>query len=124
MVESRFAAMRAQGERVSKHRVSAFGPFLGSLVLNDIPVLKQDSVFHADNIRRNPVDWQAEAREAAVDDDEVSLRYDYSRLIPEGERDALDQVEETVAARLNVRTVLNVVGRPEALRCYIISLIE
>jgi hypothetical protein len=39
-------------------------------------VLKQDSVFHADNIRRNPVDRQPEAREAAVDDDEVSLRYD------------------------------------------------
>ena len=25
-----------------------------------------------------------EAREAAVDDDKVSLRHDYSRLIPEG----------------------------------------
>ena len=74
----------------------------------DIPVLKQDSVFHADNVCRNhrPPD----AREPAVDDDEVSLRYDYSRLIPEGGRDALDQIEETVAARLNVRTVLNVVG--------------
>jgi hypothetical protein len=87
-------------------------------------VLDQDSVFHADNIRRNPVDRQPEAREAAVDDDDVSLRYDYSRLIPESGRDALDQVEETVTARLNVRTVLNVVGRPEALRCGIISLIE
>ena len=65
----------AVGERVSKHRVSALGLFLCSLVLNDIPVLKQDSVFHADNIRRNPVDRQPEAREAAVDDDEVSLRY-------------------------------------------------
>jgi hypothetical protein len=104
-------------ERISKHRVSALGLFLGSLVLNDIPVLNQDSVFHADNIRRDPVDRQPEAREAAVDDDEVSLCYDYSRLIPEGGRNALDQVEETVAARFNVRTVLNLVGRPEALRC-------
>jgi hypothetical protein len=76
-------------ERVSKHRVSALGLLLGSLVLNDIPVLKQDSLFHADNIRRDPADRQAEAREAAVDDDEVSLRYDYSRLIPERGRDAL-----------------------------------
>src|SRR5258707_11570991 len=67
---------------------------------------------------------QPEAREPSVDDDEVSLRYDYSRLIPEGGRDALDQVEETVTAWLNVRTVLNVVGRPEALRCRIISLIK
>ncbi len=109
--EAKTLPLCAVGERVSKHRVSALGLFLGSLVLNDIPVLKQDSVFHADNIRRNPVDRQPEAREAAVDDDEVSLCYDYSRLIPEGGRDALDQVEETVAARLNVRAVLNVVGR-------------
>ncbi len=36
----------------------------------------------------------------------------------------LNQVEETVTARLNVCTVLNVVGRPEALSCRIISLIE
>src|SRR5580704_5445112 len=118
------ATLFAVGERVSKHWVSALGLFLGSLVLNDIPVLNQDSVFHADNIRRNPVDRQPETRETAVDDDDVSLRYDYSRLIPEGGRNALDQVEETVTARLNVRTVLNVVGRPEALRSGIISLIE
>src|ERR1700732_5396679 len=84
LVEIRFAPMRARGERVSKHRVSALGLFLGSLVLNDIPVLNQDSVFHADNIRRNPVERKPEAREAAVDDDKVSLRYDYSRLILEG----------------------------------------
>src|SRR6266550_6635316 len=84
------APLCALRERVSKHRVSALGLFLGSLVLNDIPVLKQDSVFHADNIRRNPVDRLPEAREAAVDDDEVSLRYDYARLIPERRRDALD----------------------------------
>src|SRR5258707_15241782 len=67
---------------------------------------------------------QPEAREPSVDDDKVSLRYDYSRLIPEGGRDALDQAEETVAARLNVRTVLNIVGRPEALSCCIVSLVE
>ena len=108
-------------KRVSKHRVSALGLFLGSLVLNDIPVLDQDSVFHPNNIRRNPVDGQPETREPAVNDDDVSLRYDYSRLIPEGGRNALDQFEETITARLNVRTVLDVVGRPEALRCGIIS---
>ena len=114
----------AVGERVSKHRVTALGLFLDSLVLNDIPVLKQDTVFHTDNICRNPVHRQPDAREPAMNDDEVSLGYDYSGLIFERWRDALDQVEETVTARLNVRAVLNVVGRPEALRCRIISLIK
>jgi hypothetical protein len=69
-------------------------------------VLHQDSVFQADNIRRYPVDRLAEAREAAMDDYEVYLRYDYSPLILEGGWNALDQVEKTVTARLNVRTVL------------------
>ena len=45
------------------------------------------------------------------------------RLLAESSN-ALDQLEETVAARLNVRTVLKVVGRPEALRCCIVSLVE
>src|SRR6202023_1140280 len=84
----------------------------------------QDFALHADNICRNPVQRQAKVREPAVDNDEVSLRYDYTWLILERGRLALDQVEQTVAARLNVRTVLNVVERPEALRCGIISLIK
>ncbi len=88
----------------------------------DIPVLNQDSVFHTDNVCRNH--RQPDPREPAVDDDEISLRYDYSGLILERGRGALDQVEETVTAWLNVRAVLNVVGRPEALRCRIISLIK
>jgi hypothetical protein len=63
------------GKHVSEHRVSALGLFLGSLVLDDIPVLDQNSVLHPDNIRRNPVYRQPETRETSVDDDEVSLRY-------------------------------------------------
>ena len=55
------------------------GLLLVSLVLNDITVLKQDSVLHSDNIRRNPVDRQPEAREPAVDDDEVSLARSQTR---------------------------------------------
>jgi hypothetical protein len=88
----------------------------------DIPVFKQDSVFHTDYVCGNhrPPD----AREPAVDDDEVSLGYDCSGLILERRRGALDQIEETVTARLNVCAVLSVVGRPEALRCRIISLIK
>src|ERR1700730_18732389 len=108
---------RSGGKRVSKHGLSAFGLFFGSLVLNDIPVLNQDSVFHTDNVCRDPVHRQPNAREPAMDDDEDSLRYDYSRIIPERRRGALDQVKETVAARLNVSAMLNVVGRPEALCC-------
>jgi len=59
-----------------------------------------------------------------MENDVVSLRYDYTWLVLKRRRRALDQVEQTVAARLNMRAVLDVVRRPEMLRCDIISLIE
>jgi len=39
-------------------------------------------------------------------------------------RDALDQIEETIAAGLDMSAVLNVVGRPVALSRRIVSLVE
>src|SRR5260370_2152004 len=87
----------------------------------DIPVFKQDAVFHADNVCRNhrPPD----AREPAVDDDEVSLGYDYSGLILERGRGTLDRVEETVTPRLKVRPVLTAVAKQQSLPCPLTPLI-
>ena len=58
----------AVGECVSKHRGSALGLFLGSLVLNDVPVLKQDSVFHtaAIQLTGSPKPERAAAMQAPV----------------------------------------------------------
>jgi hypothetical protein len=70
-------------------------------------VLNQDSILHAHNIRHNPVHRQPDARVSAVDNDEVSLCYEYTWLILKRRRRAPDQVEQAVTARLNVRTVLD-----------------
>jgi hypothetical protein len=42
-------------KRVTKHRLSTFGLFSRRFVLNDIPVLDQNSVFDPQYVRRNPV---------------------------------------------------------------------
>ena len=59
-----------------------------------------------------------------MDDDEVPLRHDDAGLVFERRRCALDQIEEAFAARLDVRTVLDVVGRPKAFSRHIVSLVE
>jgi flagellar biosynthesis regulator FlbT len=46
-------------------RISALGLLLGSLVLNDIPVLGENSILQANDVR-NPVHRQSDVRETAV----------------------------------------------------------
>ena len=59
-----------------------------------------------------------------MDDHEVPVCDDHARLIFQRRRNAFDQIEETVAAGLDVSAVLNVVGRPVALSRHIVSLVE
>src|SRR5256884_9425909 len=59
-----------------------------------------------------------------MDDHEVPVGHDHARLIFQRRRDALDQIEETVAAGLDMSAVLDVVGRPVALSGHIVSLVE
>src|SRR5438445_9657505 len=58
---------RIHRKRVTKHWVSTFGLLLRRFVLNDIPVLDQNSVFDANDVRGNPVHRRAEAREPPVE---------------------------------------------------------
>src|SRR2546422_6415681 len=43
-------------------------------------------------------------REASMDDHEVPVGHDHARLIFQRRRDALDQIEETIAAGLDMRS--------------------
>src|SRR5882757_8240145 len=84
----------------------------------------QDPVGDAHDVGGDPVSWEAGARKSSVNDDEVAFGHDHARLIFEGRRSTLDEVEQTLASRLDMGAVLNVVGRPEALSGRIVSFIE
>jgi hypothetical protein len=59
-----------------------------------------------------------------MDDDKVAFGHDHARLVLEGPGSTLYEVEETFAARLDMGTVLDVVGRPEAFSCRVVPLVE
>src|SRR6516162_435307 len=59
------------GERVAEHRPAALGLLPGRLVLDDIPVLDEDSVLDSEDVRSDPVRRRPEPGKTAMDDDEV-----------------------------------------------------
>ena len=69
----------------------------------------QNSICNSHNVRRDPVYGLSKARKPAMNNHEFTLGYDHARRIFEGCRSALDKVEETFAARLDVGAVLDVV---------------
>ena len=87
-------------------------------------MLGQNAVFNAKNVRSNPVHWQTEIRKSPVHYYEVSISDDRSWLILQGRRQALDEIEQTLAARCDMSAVLNVIRRPESLRRRVVTLVE
>jgi hypothetical protein len=92
--------------------------------LKHIPVLDEHSIDDAQDVRRDPVLWPAVSREPPMDDHEVPVSHDHAGLILQRRRNALDQGEETIAAGLNMSTMLDVVGRPVVLSRHIVPLVE
>src|SRR5271163_2839873 len=94
----------------AEHRVSALGLFLGSFVLDHIPMLNKDAVFNAKNVSRNPVHRRAETGEPAMHDHEVPVGNNCPRFVSKKVRESFDQVEQSLSARFDMRAVLDVVG--------------
>src|SRR5579859_2651525 len=95
-------AARVFRETCPEHRSFTLRLPLGRFILNDVPMLDKDSVLNAHNICGNPIHRSTEAAKSPVHDHEVSLSYDRSRFILQRGRDALDQIEQTIAARLDM----------------------
>src|SRR5260370_27546393 len=87
-------------------------------------MLDQNAILDANDVRRNPVHELAEARESAVHDHEIIFGNNRSRFIPERGREALYEIEQTVAAGLDMSAVLDIVGRPIAFCGRVVPLIE
>ena len=59
-----------------------------------------------------------------MDNDVVPLRDDELMFVTHGVGCVADQIEQSVATRFDVSAVLNVVGGPIALSCFIVPLVE
>src|SRR4029079_3110264 len=120
MTTKRTLFPRSIREAITKHRQATLRLRASRLVLQDIPVFGQDIVGTAHNVCGNPAPRAPISRGPSMDDDEVPLRHDDAGLVFERRRCAFDQIEEAFAARLDVRTVLDVAGRPKAFSRHIV----
>src|SRR5258708_24058858 len=99
-------------ELVPEHRIPALGLLLSSPVLDYVPVFDQNSVLDSQNVRRNPIHWQAEARKSTVNDDKILVGHNQPRFILQRWRDTFDSVKQTVPAGGAMRPVLDIYARP------------
>src|ERR1700730_13367775 len=109
---------------VPAHVPLAYRLFFGRFILNDVPMLHKDSVLNAHNICGNPIHRSTETAKSPVHDHEVSLGHDLSRFVLQRRRKALDEIEQTLAAGLDMSAVLDIVRRPETLSGCIVTLVE
>ena len=98
----------------SEHRRAAFRLLFRGLILNDIPMLSESPGFDTHNIGGNPISTSTEITKSPVHDHEVSFGHDCSRFVLQCCRDALDAIEQTLATRCDMSTMLNVVRRPKS----------
>src|SRR6266849_9580230 len=94
------------------------------LILSDIPMRRDYPGLDAHNGCNNPIHGRTETAKSLVHEHGVCLGHDRSQFVLQRWWEALDQVNYTLAARLDVGTVLNVVRRPEALRSRVVALVE
>jgi len=87
-------------------------------------MLCENPVLDSKNVRRDPIDRPADAGESAVHDDEISVGHNDARLVPECRRQPFDEIEESLAPRLDVSTVLDVARRPIPLGLGVIPPVE
>src|ERR1700677_4991018 len=108
----------------SKHGRTTLRLLFRGLILNDIPMLREFAGFDTHNVSGNPIHRGTEIAESTVHDHDVSFGHDRSRFVLQCWRDALDEIEQTLATRCDMSTMLNVVGRPESFCGRIVTLVE
>ena len=109
---------------VSEHGEAALGRLARGLVLNHIPMLHENPIFHSNYIRRNPVHRQADTRKAPVQDDKVPFGHNRSCFISKRRRNALDETEQAIATRRDMSAVLDITWRPKLLSRGVVTLVE
>ncbi|MEA2894553.1 MAG: hypothetical protein QOJ84_168, partial [Bradyrhizobium sp.] len=108
----------------AEHRQTAARLLPRGLVLDDVPVLREHAILHAHDIGDDPRRWQAEAAEPPMENDEVAGRRRNVVLVAQRRGQGLDQAKQPVAAGRNMRAVLDVTRRSEALGGSVVALVE
>src|SRR5438270_1932076 len=120
----RWLSVGSSGETVAKHRQAALRFGFGRLVLQNVPVFGKAAVLDPDNIRGDPRDRRSVSRETSVDNDIVALRDDELLFVTQGVGRVADQIEQSIATRFDVSTVLDVVRRPITLSACVVPLVK
>jgi hypothetical protein len=97
---------------------------LCGLVLDHIPLLDQNAIFDANDVRRNPVHREAEVRKSSVHDDEIPFSQNRSMLIFESWRKTLDEIKQALTTGSNVSAVLDVLRLPKLFGSRVVTLVE
>jgi len=113
-----------RGETVTKHGKAADGLGLGRLVLQHVPVLRQETVFEPDDVGRNPGRWPSDSRETAVRNDVIAFCDNELVFVAQRIRHRPDPSKQSFASRRDVRAVLDILRRPEALRRRLVAFVE
>src|SRR5277367_402063 len=113
MVSNTFSTMAcfwlSLGECVAEHRKAADGLGLGRLVLQNVPMLFEKTVFEPDNVGGDPGGGPSHPREAAMRYDVIAFGDDELVLIVQRLRRRADEIEQSCATWRYVCAVLNVV---------------
>src|SRR5467141_2364782 len=81
------------GELLAKHWQAAARRSACSLVLDDIPVLRESPVLDTDDIEDDPGCWLTHVGETPVQHQQVALGHDQTVLVSHRSWGALDQIE-------------------------------
>lgn len=87
-------------------------------------MLGQAASFHPDDIRRDQRGGGSVSRKSSVENDVVALGHDQGVFVSQGEGKRFDEIEKSIAARLDMRAMLDIEFRPKFLGCHIVSLVK
>src|ERR1700733_3128748 len=87
-------------------------------------MLDQDTIFDANDVRRNPIDGKSEAGKPSVHENEIPFSDNRSWFILEGRRQALDEIEQAFAPGCDMSAVLDVTWRPKLFGRSVVALVE
>src|SRR5206468_13052816 len=111
-------------ELLSEHRKPAFRCGSRGFVLNDVPMLSEDTVLQAHHVHHDPIRRTcAETRKTTMQHQEVSVRSNQVILVAHCRGSVSHKLEQPLPSWRNVVPVLDIQWRPEAHGAGLVALV-